>query len=302
LSWREIFDYVGFPAFMKPHAGGGWKSVYKLETEEDFFEAYSETGQLVMMLQEAIDFTAYFRCYCIGGKHVRIMQYEPRNPHHLRYVADHQVSDELLATIEKYVLALCQGLGYDLNTVEFAVRDGIPIAIDFCNPAPDADVHSVGAENFEWVVDTMAEYAIERALNHKDGQDNCTWGGYLRGAMNGNLPAMQFGANAAPVEVKAPAKTAAPKAKTSATASKADDLTIIEGIGPKIADLLRNDGIDTFAKLAKTKAAKVKEILAAAGSRYKMHDPTTWAQQAKLAAEGKMDELEKLKAELNGGK
>jgi predicted flap endonuclease-1-like 5' DNA nuclease len=91
-------------------------------------------------------------------------------------------------------------------------------------------------------------------------------------------------------------------AKTSETPAKADDLTIIEGIGPKIADLLRNDGIDTFAKLAKTKAAKVKEILTAAGSRYKMHDPTTWAQQAKLAAEGKMDELEKLKAELNGGK
>lgn len=182
LSWREIFDYIGFPAFMKPHAGGGWKSVYKLDSETDFFKAYNETGQLVMMLQEAIDFDSYWRCYCIGGKHVRIMQYEPRNPHHLRYVADHKVTPGLLDTIEKYVLALCNGLGYDFNTVEFAVRDGIPIAIDFCNPAPDADVHSVGAENFEWVVETMAEYAIERAMVHKDGRDNCTWGSYLRNA------------------------------------------------------------------------------------------------------------------------
>ena len=110
------------------------------------------------------------------------MQYEPRNPHHLRYVADHKVTPGLLDTIEKYVLALCNGLGYDFNTVEFAVRDGIPIAIDFCNPAPDADVHSVGAENFEWVVETMADYAIERAMVHKDGRDNCTWGSYLRNA------------------------------------------------------------------------------------------------------------------------
>jgi predicted flap endonuclease-1-like 5' DNA nuclease/glutathione synthase/RimK-type ligase-like ATP-grasp enzyme len=309
LSWREIFDYVGFPAFMKPHSGGGWKSVYKLDTEEDFFASYSETGQLVMMLQEAIDFDAYFRCYCIGGKHVRIMQYEPRNPHHLRYVADFQVSPELLATIEKYVIALCQGLGYDLNTVEFAIRDGIPIAIDFCNPAPDADIHSVGAENFEWVVETMADYAIERALNHKDGHDNCTWGTYLRGAAAGNLPSSTFGESPTKIATSE-AKKAAPKAatasakttKTAAAPAKVDDLTIVEGIGPKIADLLRNEGIDTFAKLAKTKAEKVKEILTAAGARYKMHDPTTWAQQAKLAAEGKMDELEKLKKELDGGK
>jgi predicted flap endonuclease-1-like 5' DNA nuclease/glutathione synthase/RimK-type ligase-like ATP-grasp enzyme len=296
LSWREIFDYVGFPAFMKPHAGGGWKSVYKLESEEDFFEAYSETGQLVMMLQEAIDFNAYFRCYCIGRKYVRIMQYEPRNPHHLRYVADHQVTPELLATIEKYVLALCEGLGYDFNTVEFAVRDGVPIAIDFCNPAPDADIHSVGAENFEWVVETMATYAIERAMEHKDGQDNLSWGTYLKGAMNGALLSPMSNETTTASESK---KKVVAKAKSN---NSIDDLTIVEGIGPKIADLLRNEGIDTFAKLAKAKATKLKEILVAAGSRYKVHDPTTWAQQAQLAADGKFDALETLKKELIGGR
>lgn len=296
LSWRVIFDYIGFPAFMKPHAGGGWKSVYKLDSEEDFFKAYGETGQLVMMLQEAIEFDAYFRCYCIGRKYVRIMQYEPRNPHHLRYVADHKVSPELLATVEKYVLALCEGLGYDFNTVEFAIRDGIPIAIDFCNPAPDADIHSVGAENFEWVVETMATYAIERALDHKEGQDNLSWGSYIKSAACGH--SLHSNNAASPV---AKAEPTAKKKAVKETANS-DDLTIIEGIGPKIADLLRNEGIDTFAKLAKTKAEKVKDVLVAAGSRYKMHDPTTWVKQAKLAADGKMDELEQLKKELIGGK
>jgi hypothetical protein len=86
------------------------------------------------------------------------------------------------------VLRLCHGLGYDFNTVEFAVRNGIPYAIDFCNPAPDADVHSVGEENFEWVVENAANMAIERALAHKDGADNLTWGTYLRGAAKGDLP------------------------------------------------------------------------------------------------------------------
>ncbi len=183
LDWEGIFNYIGFPAFMKPFAGGGWKHVYKLESREEFFEKYNETGQLVMMLQEAIDFESYFRCYCIGGKYVRIMHYEPRNPFHLRYVANHDVSAELLATMEDYVLRLCQGLGYDFNTVELAVRDGIPYAIDFGNPAPDADVHSVGAENFEWVVETAANYAIERAQAYREGQDNLTWGTFMQDSL-----------------------------------------------------------------------------------------------------------------------
>jgi hypothetical protein len=80
------------------------------------------------------------------------------------------------------VLRLCQGLGYDFNTVEFAVRDGIPIAIDFGNPAPDADINSVGPENFEWVVEHAANLAIERAQAQKPGQDNLTWGTFVQKA------------------------------------------------------------------------------------------------------------------------
>ncbi len=179
LDWEAIFNYTGFPAYMKPFAGGGWKSVYKLHNKEEFFEKHAETGQLVMMLQEEITFESYFRCYCIGGKHVRIMPYEPRNPHHLRYHATHPLDGNLLRLIENYTIRLNQFLGYDFNTVEFAVRDGIPYAIDFCNPAPDADKHSVGEENFEWVVETAARYAIERAASQKDDVDNLTWGKFV---------------------------------------------------------------------------------------------------------------------------
>jgi hypothetical protein len=188
LDWEGIFEYVGFPAFMKPFAGGGWKHVYKLENADEFFAKFGETGQLVMMLQEAIDFDAYFRCYCIGGKYVRIMHYEPRNPHHLRYAAHFDVGEEMMATMEDYVLRLNQALGYDFNTVELAIRDGVPYAIDFCNPAPDADVHSVGQENFEWVVETAATYAIERAQAQVDGQDNLTWGTFIKESVGQAAP------------------------------------------------------------------------------------------------------------------
>jgi glutathione synthase/RimK-type ligase-like ATP-grasp enzyme len=180
LDWNSIFEYVGFPAYMKPFAGGGWKNVYRLNNMEEFFQTHAETGQLVMLLQEEIIFEEYYRCYCIGRKHVRIMPYEPRNPHHLRYVANHQPSAKLLKTMEDIVLKINNYLGYDFNTVELAIRDGIPYAIDFCNPAPDADLKSVGEENFEWVVENAANFAIETAQNIKEGTDNLSWGEYIK--------------------------------------------------------------------------------------------------------------------------
>jgi hypothetical protein len=180
LDWENIFQYVGFPAYMKPFAGGGWKNVYKLRNAEEFFQKHAETEQLVMMLQEEIVFEEYYRIYCIGRKYVKIMSYEPRNPHHLRYSADFKPSPERLKQMEDIVLRINNYLGYDFNTVELAVRDGVPFAIDFCNPAPDAERTSVGEENFEWVVENAANYAIERALEQKDGQDNLTWGEYIK--------------------------------------------------------------------------------------------------------------------------
>jgi glutathione synthase/RimK-type ligase-like ATP-grasp enzyme len=181
LDWEGIFNYVGFPAYMKPFDGGGWKEVYKIDNLDDLWDKYNQTKQYVMMLQEEITFDDYFRCYCIGGKYVRIMQYEPRNPHHLRYEHGKAPAEKkLLETVKNYVIKLNKYLGYDFNTVEFAIRDGVPYAIDFCNPAPDAEVTSVGQENFDWVVETAADYAIERAKSQKKDHDNLTWGEYVK--------------------------------------------------------------------------------------------------------------------------
>ena len=206
LDIDRIIDYLGgFPLYMKPHSGGGWKSVYKVENMDELWEAYNETETLVMMLQEAVSFDAYFRCYCLGGKYVRIMDYEPRNPHHLRYVADFKPSKALLAEMTDLVYKINHNLGYDFNTVEFAVRDGVPMAIDFCNPAPDADLYSVGEENFEWVVENAANMAIEKALAHKEGANNLTWGNYVSGATQGIVPTGVVAA-AKPKVTKKPAK------------------------------------------------------------------------------------------------
>lgn len=180
LDWQNIFDYIGWPAWIKPHDGGGWKSVYKVNNQAELWKAHAETGQLVMMMQEDVKFDAYFRCYCIGRKYVKIMHYEPRNEFLDRYRCHHDVSDEMMQTIHDYVIKLNEWLGYDFNTVEFAVRDGVPYAIDFCNPAPDADLFSVGEENFEWVIEHAALYCIERAQAHEEGKNNLTWGKFIK--------------------------------------------------------------------------------------------------------------------------
>ena len=96
-------------------------------------------------------------------------------------------------------------------------------------------------------------------------------------------------------------KAMTPKSKVAKTSSK-DNLKKIEGVGPKIEKLMNAAGIMTWTDLSKTKVATLKNILAEAGPRFKMHNPTTWAKQAKMAAKGDWDGLAKWQAELNGGK
>jgi len=181
LDWDGIFAYIGFPAFLKPHDGGGWKSVYKVNSPEEVFRAYDESGDLCMTLQAGVKFEEYFRCYVIDRQHVHVMRYDPGAPHHLRYVAGNPpAAPELQRRMVNDALALCNALGYDLNTVEFAVEKGVPYAIDFMNPAPDAGLESVGADNFKWVVDAVAEMAVSRALTAAP-PPLMRWDGFLRG-------------------------------------------------------------------------------------------------------------------------
>lgn len=166
VDWDAVFAYVGFPAYLKPHDGGGWRGVTRVDDRDAFFAAYNASGTDCMMLQEGIAFEDYFRCYGIGREHVRIMRYNPTaGDARTRYTetSTDPIPSELERRLKRDVLALCRALGYDVNTVEFAVRDGIPYAIDFMNPAPDADYHTVGAENYDWMLRTVGRFLVEKA-------------------------------------------------------------------------------------------------------------------------------------------
>ncbi len=164
LDWEEVFAYIGFPFFMKPHSGGGWRNVYKIHSEDEFFFYYDQSGSTCMLLQEAIYWQSYYRCYCVGRREVRVMPYAPSQPLHLRYSVEYEHdTDELLRRVGQEALAASAALDYDFNSVEMAIRDGVPHAIDCLNPAPDCDPHSVTPAHFEWTVDALARYSVERA-------------------------------------------------------------------------------------------------------------------------------------------
>ena len=224
LDWDSVFAYVGEHGFMKPVHGGGWRDVYHIHNREEFFHAYDQTGNLAMMYQKAVNFQEYFRCYVVGQKKVHIMPYEPRNPHHERYIQNPPAYDKkLLKRVEQDALRLCHALGYDLNTVEFAVEDGIPYAIDFMNPAPDADLQSVGQANFEWIVREVSDLAIAKA-KHAPKMLDLNWASFLNAA-----PASK------PARKAAAKKPAISKPKESARTKSAEtpeqDVTVsVQGI------------------------------------------------------------------------
>ncbi len=173
LDWDGILDYIGLPCVLKDAHGGGWKEVYICHTKEDVWNAYNQSGLLTMILQEFIVWDSYVRCMCLGQKEILPMKYDPRER---RYLVEHDHLDkELGERIVNDALTLVQALGYDMNSAEFATRDGIPYAIDFMNPAPDMDINSLTPFYFDWMVKHMADMVIDLAQNPRPQITELKW-------------------------------------------------------------------------------------------------------------------------------
>jgi hypothetical protein len=161
LDWEAIARYVGFPAILKPADGGGWKNVSRVNNMQELLRDYDKSGTNVMTLQQFIDFDEYVRCICIGKEFIYPIKYDPRRR---CYVETNGFLPKALETkILDGAWAINHALGYDMNSVEFACKDGVPYAIDFTNPAPDMDIHSILPKHFNIVVDQMAKFAIKAA-------------------------------------------------------------------------------------------------------------------------------------------
>jgi len=170
LDWEGLLDYVGRPAILKPYSGGGWKHVYKVHDVRELIAAYDITGPYCMTLQEFIDFDKYVRCFTFGKTDIVPVVYDPLQR---RYLVEHEyLSRELGARVVRDAQTINTALGYEMNTIEFAIRGDVPYAIDFLNPAPDFERDRITDFYFEMVVQRMAELVIDRARN---GQPQQTW-------------------------------------------------------------------------------------------------------------------------------
>jgi hypothetical protein len=173
LDWDAILHYIGLPCILKDAHGGGWKEVYVCRTKEDVLRHYNDSGQLQMILQEFIEWEQFIRCICLGRDAVLPMKYDPGER---RYHVEHEhLSPQLGQRIIDDSLKLVRALGYDMNSMEWAVRDGVPYAIDFMNPAPDMDVNSLTPHYFEWVVNGMADMAIRLAHDPRPQLRELRW-------------------------------------------------------------------------------------------------------------------------------
>jgi hypothetical protein len=164
VNWDALIAELGLPMYLKPHWGGGWRDVSRVTTREELLAAYDKSGRLTLIAQSEVTWTQYVRCLVIGQSHVRPALWDPRLPHAERYLGAAEsmppLEEAVRERVEHEARLLCEALGYDMNTVEFAIKDGVPYAIDFMNSAPDLDAASLGPAHFTWVVERMAELVL----------------------------------------------------------------------------------------------------------------------------------------------
>jgi len=173
LNWEAMIEYIGFPAILKPADGGGWRDVSVVKTPSELLRAYDASGTNVMTFQQFIDFEDYVRCICVGKDRILPIQYSPARRAYVVNEGDDWIDKGVMDRIMKDSVTINTLLGYDMNSVEFAIKDGIPYAIDFTNPAPDMDIWSIFEKHFEIVVDWMVDFSVKMA---KDRSQTMTAG------------------------------------------------------------------------------------------------------------------------------
>ena len=168
IDWDDLLDYVGRPAILKPYSGGGWRHVYKVNDRDELLQAYDRTSPYCMTLQEFIDFDQYVRCFTFGKTDITPVAYDPRER---RYLVEHEyLSADVGARVVRDAQTINLALGYEMNTIEFAIKQGVPYAIDYLNPAPDFERDRITDFYFSHVVEKMANLVIDRAVNRDPTQ------------------------------------------------------------------------------------------------------------------------------------
>ena len=168
LDWEGIIKTVGFPAVLKPVYGGGWRDVNIVNSLDELFYFYDKSGKKLMMLQEFINYSDYIRAFVVGKKYVRLSIFEPLHKKDITLKAypekEISLNGDIINEMKEKSCLLCDVLDYDVNSVEWAIKDGKAYAIDFCNQVPDARKEVINNINYKWFVSKLGDFAIECAL------------------------------------------------------------------------------------------------------------------------------------------
>jgi hypothetical protein len=193
-QYARLFDLgrvgkeLGYPLFMKPYDGGGWKGVSRIADEQALRKAYEESGTLVMHLQKAIEpYDRFVRTIGFGPQTMQVL-YDPAAPLHDRYTrqkdflqgTDKQVLDDTTLTINAF-------FGWDFNSCEALRKDGVWYPIDFANPCPDSQVTSLHY-HFPWLVKAYLKWTIYCATTQRKMRRDFSWEPYYEIAAKKDLP------------------------------------------------------------------------------------------------------------------
>src|SRR5688572_9489711 len=195
-SYAKLFDLgaigkaLGYPLFMKPYDGGGWKGVSRIADEAALRARYDESGKLVMHLQKAVDpFDRFVRCIGLGPQ-TKIVRYDPSAALHDRYTMDKEasfVSADDAAILRDTTLTINGFFGWDFNSCEALSKDGVWYPIDFANPCPDSQVTSLHY-HFPWLVKAKIRWSVYCAVTKRPFRMNLDWAPYYEVAKIPDLP------------------------------------------------------------------------------------------------------------------
>ena len=175
----EVGDSLGYPVFMKPYDGGGWKAVSRIDDEPALRAAYEKSGKYVMHLQRAVEPHDLF-VRCIGlGPQVRLVRYDPAAPLHDRYTMDREfLSDDDAAVLEELTLTINTFFGWDFNSCEALRSEGTWWPIDFANPCPDSQVTSLHY-HFPWLILANIRWSVFCAATRRPMRHTLDWEPYF---------------------------------------------------------------------------------------------------------------------------
>jgi glutathione synthase/RimK-type ligase-like ATP-grasp enzyme len=174
LDWQAVIDHVGMPCVLKNAHSGTLKQVFICHSLDELIYCFDQSGQRTMVVQEYIEWEHYVRCFCLGQKETLVIKYDPNLR---RYSVDHEhLTRELGGWIVDDSLKLVQAFGYDMNAIDWAIRDGVPYAIDFLNLAPEIDPDALTPFYFDQLVTQSAAMIIRMAKNRRSPANKLKWG------------------------------------------------------------------------------------------------------------------------------